>query len=128
MTIKTNNEIQQSEISIMVNDYIKLITESIKDTKITDYCFAKTEELNLYYSKLIFVNSLKRDEQIYLTLVANGLSYREISNLINIGHSTIHSKVQKIKNKIKRIMETTLIEDYVKKINKIKKNDKRKSY
>ena len=95
MTIKTNNEIQQSEISTMVNEYI--ITESIKDTKLSDYCFAKTEELNLYYSKLIFVNTLKRDEQIYLTLVANGLSYREISKLINIGHSTIHAKVQKIK-------------------------------
>lgn len=118
MTIKPNIEYQQSEISTMVNEYIKLITESIKDTKLSDYCFASTEELNIYYSKLIFVNSLKRDEQIYITLVANGLSYREITKLINIAASTIHSKVQKIKNKIKRIMETTLIEDYVKKINK----------
>lgn len=116
MTIKTNNEIQQSEISTMVNDYIKLITESIKETKLEDYCFCKTEELNLYYSKLIFVNTLKRDEQIYLSLVANGLSYREISKLINISNSTIHSKVQKIKNKIKRIMNSTSIEDYVKQI------------
>lgn len=118
MTIKTNNEIQQIEISTMVNEYIKLITESIKDTKLTDYCFAKTEELNLYYSKLIFVNTLKRDEQIYLTLVANGLSYRYISTLINIAPSTIHSKVQNIKNKIKKIMDTTSIEDYINKINK----------
>lgn len=118
MTIKTNNEIQQIEISIMVNDYIKLITESIKDTKLTDYCFASTEELNLYYSKLIFVNTLKRDEQIYISLVANGLSYRYISTLINIAPSTIHSKVQNIKNKIKKTMDTTLIEDYINKINK----------
>lgn len=117
MTIKTNIEYQQSEISTMVNEYIKLITESIKDTKLSDYCFANGEELNLYYSKLIFVNTLKRHEQIYISLVANGLSYREISKLINIGHSTIHSKVQKIKNKIKRIMDSTSIEDYVKKIN-----------
>ena len=118
MTIKTNNEIQQSEISTMVNEYIKLITESVKDTKLSDYCFASTEELNLYYSKLIFVNTLKRDEQIYISLVANDLSYRYISQLINIAPSTIFAKVQKIKNKIKRIMETTSIEDYVKNINK----------
>ena len=118
MTIKANNEIQQSEISTMVNEYIKLITESIKDTKLSDYCFSTNEELNIYYSKLIFVNTLKKDEQIYISLIANGLSYREISKLINIGHSTIHSKVQKIKNKIKRIIDETLIEDYVKKINK----------
>ena len=117
MTIKTNNEIQQSEISTMVNDYIKLLTESLKDTKLEDYCFAKTDELNLFYTKLIFVNTLKRDEQIFLTLVANGLSYREISKLINISHSTIHSKVQKIKNKIKRIMNSTSLEEYVKNIN-----------
>lgn len=117
MTIKANNEIQQIEISTMVNEYIKLISESVKYTKLEDYCFAKTEELNLFFTKLIFVNTLKRDEQIFLTLVANGLSYREISKLINISHSTIHSKVQKIKNKIKRIMNKTSIEDYVKKIN-----------
>ena len=118
MAIKTNNEIQQSEISTMVNDYIKLITESIKDEKLEDYCFASTEELNLYYSKLIFVNSLKRDEQIYISLVANDLSYRKIYKLINIAPSTIHSKVQNIKNKIKKIMDKTPIEDYVKQINK----------
>ena len=118
MTIKINNEYQQNEISIIVNDYIKLITESIKDTKLEDYCFASTEELTEYYSKLIFVYTLKRDEQIYLTLVANGLSYRKIAKLINIGPSTIHSKVQKIKNKIKKIMNTTSIENYVKQINK----------
>lgn len=118
MTIKTNIEYQQSEISTIINDYIKLLSESVKDTKLSDYCFAKTSELNLYYSKLIFVHTLKKDEKIYITLVANDLSYREISKLINIAPSTIFAKVQKIKNKIKRIMETTLIEDYVKQINK----------
>jgi len=118
MTIKTNIEYQQTEISTMVNEYIKLLSESIKDEKLEDYCFAKTEELNLYYSKLIFVNTLKKDEQIYISLVANGLSYRYISKIINIAPSTIFAKVQNIKNKIKRIMDKTPIEDYVQQINK----------
>ena len=118
MTIKTNIEYQQSEISTMVNEYIKLLSESIKDEKLEDYCFASNDELTEYYSKLIFVYTLKKDEQIYLTLVANGLSYRKIYKLINIAPSTIHSKVQNIKNKIKKIMDTTSIEDYVKQINK----------
>lgn len=118
MTIKANNEIQQIEISTMVNEYIKLISESVKYTKLEDYCFATNDELNIYYSKLIFVYTLKRDEQIYISLVANDLSYRYISTLINIAPSTIHSKVQNIKNKIKKIMDKTPIEEYVKQMNK----------
>jgi DNA-binding NarL/FixJ family response regulator len=117
MTKKIETQTDE-KISTIVENYIKEIAESIQDQTIENMLFANDEEITIYFSKLIFVNELKQYEKVLLALVANGYSYREIAEMMQIGHSTIFAKVQKIKNNMKKIMKNNSIETYYKKINK----------
>lgn len=67
--------------------------------------------------KLVFNYELVNWEQNLLALNAIGYSTRQIGSILSIDHCTVFTNLRKVKTKIKEVLNSYTLEDYIKRIN-----------
>lgn len=67
--------------------------------------------------KLVFNYELVSWEQNLLALNAIGYSTRQIGSILNINHCTVYDNLKRIKTRIKEVLNSYTLEDYIKCIN-----------
>lgn len=67
--------------------------------------------------KLVFNYELVNWEQNLLALNAIGYSTRQIGSILNIDHCTVFTNLKKVKTRIKEVLNSYTLEDYIKCIN-----------
>ena len=67
--------------------------------------------------KLVFNYELIGWEQNLIALNAIGYSTRQIGSILNIDHCTVFVNLKRIKERIKNVLNSYTLEDYIKSIN-----------
>ncbi|PWJ40882.1 RNA polymerase sigma factor [Sediminitomix flava] len=80
----------------------KDLNETYKKEAFTDdYDFEKDEQINMLMKA---IHQLKEDERLVIGLVLEDLSYKEISEVLGISVNNIGVKINRIKNKLSKIL------------------------